>query len=596
MKIKIFISMMAMTFIVGCGGGSGDSTPSQNTSEEPGELQKLSNIYKDSIIEKIQNTNFINLMEDTNALSKDNYVAYYKRMNALRFVSIPDLNITFDLKKDGNITEAMHTDRYAKVIYKSIWSRKDEYTCRDGGIVSKEVTLSPRDKFDADTYRTGDDTKYFYDRCDMGDVTYSGKVAYHVGISNSGVNKIAINTNFGITPLGVFDSHFNAMSMETETQKITLNGTIRFDAKASMTPAPSSKLISLEKKYYTVGDFTVTVYDKTTGETIKLIYNGTLDKVTYRDTNGVGDTNASVINLGVIGKFTYRRTSDYLLRVERDGAMFTLKMFDNISGLTGTNGDMEPPRPIGYDYSNASSMSVSNHTIKNQLLADGTSRYILDMYTDLQADANEIVGIPQHTLPLSDVDLMKGVVIIGFDTCPPTNRLRKYFDELNIEYNYINMKGTEKAYNVFKWFNIFGVPYVGINGNFFGGAAYNKNHFATFFNLHNYEIDKSLIDEAYKTKSTLKSATIWFKESFDDLQTKEKHTAMAVANDTPYAYQRYRAWGWDSVQKAKDYALKKCEETRKTRKDRGKKELYSKCRLYSIDGVIQSQSVVRSIP
>lgn len=594
MKITI-LTLIATMVIVGCGGGSGDATPPQNPTAQHGELQELSKIYKDSILENVKTINVKNLMQDTNALSKENYVAYYKRMNTLRFLSVPDLNVTFNLKKDKNTTNAIDIDRATKVIYKNTWSRKDEYTCHDVGTVSKEVNLFPRGHFEADTYKTGDSTLYDYTRCDMGDVTYDGKVEYNVGTSNSG-NDITFDGTFGVTPLGTFDSRFNSMSMETESQKITLNGAIRYNAYKQITPEPNSRLTYLEKKYETVGDFVVTVYDKTTGETIQLIYNGILDKVTYRETNGVGEIGASVIDLGVIGKFAYRKTSDYTLRVEGNGKMFTIKVVDNISGLVGKDGNREPPRPVGYDYSNSSSLSVSNHSIIQQVLADGTVRYILDMNTDFYPNANEVLGTPQHTLPLSDVDLMQGVVVIGFDTCPPTIRVRQHFDDLGIEYNYINMKGTQEEYDVFKWFNISGVPYVGINGNFFGGAVYNKNHFAAYLNRYGYDIDELRIDEAYEAKNIFRSASVWFKNSFDELQNKNKYTAMAVANDTPRSYQRYRVWDYNSAEKAKEAALKKCEETRKTRKERGEKEILSKCRLYSVDGVIQSHPIVRNIP
>ena len=593
---KTMIVLIASIFIIGCGGGgSGTETPTQEPIVKRGELRDLSKIYKDTITQKVSNGNFKNLMEDTKALSKENYVAYYKKMNALRFVSAPDLNVTFNLKKEEDKeTKKIISDIHAKVIYKNTWSRKDEYTCRDAGTVSKEVSLFPHGRFEASTYKTGDTTSYDYNKCDMGDVKYNGKVEYSVGASNSGQD-IGFNSTFGVTPIGTFESRFNHMSMETEFQTITLNGNIKYSAKTQSTPRPNSRLTYLEKKYDTVGDFEVIVYDKATGETIKLIYNGTLDKVSYTDSNGVGETDASVIDLGILGKFTYRKTSNYSSRVESEGKMFSLVVGDNISGVVAENGDMEPPRPIGHDIRNTSSLTVSDHTISQMVLADGTIKYMLDMDTDdFHTDANDVLGVPQHALPLSDEDLMQGVVVIGFDTCPSSNRVRQHLEDLGIEYNYINVKGSNASYNVFKWFNISGVPYVGINGSFFGAAGYNKNHFATFLNIHGYDIDELLIEEAYVTKSIFKSASVWFKDHFDELQTKDKHTAMAVANDIPRSYQRYRAWNYNSVQKVKEYVLKRCEEKRLTRKKREKKDIHSKCRLYSVDGVIQPNPIVRN--
>jgi hypothetical protein len=364
-------------------------------------------------------------------------------MSALKFANMPSLKVTFDLKKSKyKTTQSKNKIPSNKVIYQNIWSRKDESACRSGGTVSKEVSLFPRGHFEADTYKTGDTTIYDYYGCNTGDATYNGKVEYSVGTSNSGVNDIHFDSTFGATPLGTFDSQFRHLSIETASQKVTLNGTIRYDAKSRRAPEPNSKLISLEKKYYTSGNFEITVYDKTTGDTTKLIYNGTLEKLAYRESSGITDSDASVINLGILGNFTYRRTSSYTLNIESSGKMAVLGMYDNISGVIGADGRMQAPRPVEYDYSNSAALYVSDHRILHMVLADGTSRYILDENTDWFPEANEIDGTRQDTLPPSDVDLMQGVVVIGFDTCVPTNRIRQQFDELGIPYNYVNIYAT----------------------------------------------------------------------------------------------------------------------------------------------------------
>ncbi len=594
MKIQIFIISLVMSFIVGCGGTS-DSAQNPIVEEE-GELQELSSIYKDSIVNKVNNVNFKNLMEETNELSKENFVVYYKRMSNLRFVSIPDLNMTFDLKKkEKNNKQEKNINKHTRVIYENIWSRKDEYTCHSGGTVSKEVELFPRDHFEADTYKTGDDTSYDYNKCDMDGVTYDGKVEYSVGTSNSGVNDIHFDYTFGATPLGTFDSVFRHLSIETETQKVILNGAIRYDAISQHTPEPNSALTRLTKKYVTVGDFVVTVYDKNTGETIKLIYNGTLDKVTYSDTNEIGNTDASVIDLGIIGKFTYRRTSDYTLRIERDEEMVTLKMNDNLSGTIDNDGQMETPRSIGYDYSNSSSMKTSEHTITSAYLADGTMRYVLDLNSDITPDATKTESTLKLDLPLSDVDLMGGTIVIGFDTCPPTNRVRAYLEELGVSYTYINIHESQEKRYLLEWFNVTGVPYVGINGRYFGAAAFKKGNWAVILKREGEAISDADIKDAYEKKNMLRSAAIWYQKSFDNLKTKEKYTAFAVANDLPYTYTGYSAWDFSTADKAKEHAFKKCEERRKKREGTNR-EIKSKCRLYSVDGVIQPKSVVKEIP
>jgi len=596
---KTIITLMAVVLIIGCGGGgNSDNDTPQPINEN---IEEISKIHKDPIVEKVENTNFQNLIEETRTLSKENYIAYYKRMTALKFISIPDLNVTFDLKKgEQNSTQAKNINSYEKVIYQSIWSRSDEYTCYGGGTVSKEVELFPRGHLDPALYKTGDATNYVYDKCNMGNVIYSGQVQYHVGTSNSGVTDIYSDSTFGFIPLGTFNSVFNYLSLETETQKVTLNGTIRFDATSARRPAPSNQLERLEKKYDTIGDFTITVYDKKTAETTKLIYNGTLEKVVYQETNKDGETDASVIDLGIIGKFSYRRTSNYTLRVEQDSEMFTLDINNNISGPIAENGQVKAPHPGGsYTYTNTSTLHVSDHSIDSMVLADGTTRYILDMNSDWFPEANEVEGNPQYSLPPSDTDLMEGIVVIGFDGCPHTLRIQKNLDELNIPHDYINIRNTQKERNILHWFSVSRVPYVGINGNFFDAGGYTKNLFTLFFNRQGYEMDKTLVEQARgHVPSSVKSisASVWLKEKFDELQGKEKHTAMAVANDTPYVMKLSWAYNEVSAQRAEENALKRCEEARKKLKSEGKKEIFSQCRLYSVDGEIKSQSIIRAIP
>ena len=580
MKIINIILPAILFLMVGCGEDSNSNPPANN-----GALTSLSTVHKDPVLEKVKSANFENLMRETNELSGETYIAYYKRMNLLKFISKPDLKMTFDLPRDENKSKA--TKGYQKRIYENLWSQKDENSCGHGGTVSKEVILFPRGHLEADTYKANDNTEYEYRACNLGDAIYNGDITYHV------VDVTGSESLFGATPTGTFSSNFNHLSIETASQKVTLNGTIKYVAKSQRTPEPNSELTSFEKKYYTDGPFVVEVYNKSTGETVKLIYNGTLDKILYQRGESASSI-ASNIDMGVFGKFTYRRTSDYTLNVEQNGKIFTIRNQGNSSGLLDNNGVLQPPRPIGYNISNASSMSVSDHTIQNVFLADGTSKYILDTNSDWYPDASSVVGTPTHTLPQSDVDLMSGIVVIGFDTCPPTNRLRRRLERQGIEYSYINMQESAESRALFKWFHISGVPYVGVNGSFFGSVFYNSDTFAVYLNYLGNTIDSTLLQNSYKNLS-IRNATVYFREEFSEQPTKTKHTAMAVANDNLTTYMRYRVWSRSSVQKAKEDALAKCEERRKGRKAKGRKEILSQCRLYSVDGVVQENSIVREL-
>jgi len=107
-------------------------------------------------------------------------------------------------------------------------------------------------------------------------------------------------------------------------------------------------------------------------------------------------------------------------------------------------------------------------------------------------------------------------------------------------------------------------------------------------------MDDLLVNSAQQSTSVLNSAAVYFKKQFDELQTKERHTAMAVANDVPYTYTKYRTWNWSTAQKAIDHALVKCEERRMARV--GDRAIKSECRLYSVDGVKQATSSIRDLP
>jgi len=503
-------------------------------------------------------------------------------MNALRLVSKPDLNTTFNLneffKHNQQKEYASNENISNKITYHSIWSRGEENECKDGGSVNKDISLFPRDHFDPSVYKTNDDTTYRYYHCDTGNKKYEGSVNYHVD------DFTKFDYTFGSIPLGTFSSSFNYMSIETATQKVTLDGTIKYEASASYTPEPNAELKSLQVKYSTVSDFTVTVEDKSNGETTKLVYNGVLEQIDYSKNDKA--TNASAVNIGVIGNFVYHKSSNYTLRVEYKNDMATVGMNDNILGTTEENGELNAPHSAGLNYGMSSILLTSTDIITSSNLADGTVRYILDLDANTVADANIVEGTPVYTLPTSEYDLMQGVVVIGFDSCPPTKKVRKALEELNIPYNYVDIDASQQNSDILKWFFVSGVPYVGVNGNYFTAAMYSKGHWAALLKQEGFNISDADLQQAYEDGLVSKSAAMWYQEKFDTLQTKVKHTAFAVANDLPFIYTGYMTWGQNSVNEAKEHALKGCEEYR-TKQEGTKGEIKSECRLYSVDGLKQ---------
>ena len=182
---------------------------------------------------------------------------------------------------------------------------------------------------------------------------------------------------------------------------------------------------------------------------------------------------------------------------------------------------------------------------------------------------------------------MGDVVVIGFDTCVPTTALRQKLDELDVDYTYVNMEATQKERAVFDWFNIQGVPYIGIKGSYFGAAGYDKKWLSVLLNIHGFDMNDTLVKETRR-----QAATENYKNYFDKLQTEvevEKHTAMVVANDTPFYFIYYGGSKWNTTDEAKEFALTKCEDGRKKKVENKKKPIKSKCRLYSVDGVKEAE-------
>ena len=577
MNIYILTLSILIGFIVGCGGGGSNTPIDESTSNPTTELGSAPLKHFDNpILSKVQTFDVNNIISDLKSLSQSNFVAAYKRVHTLQLSGFPDLNTTFDI--NTTLSKSSKTvNKSQKVIYNDHVSLIVENDCKNAGTVHKNVKITPRGRFEADTYKTGDDAVYRYNECDMGAVEYNGGVTYHVN------DFTAFDYTFGAIPLGTFESRFNVLSTETDTQKITLNGTIRYTAEAEYDLQPNGKqgtLKRLEVRYDTVGDFVVTVYDKSTGETTKLIYSGTLEKIVY--TRGYGVSIGATAVEGSPSGFTYRKTTDYYLTIANGENTVTSRIYDNKSGVVLSGGGLEI-RPTGYDVSNASGMQTSLHSILQMTLANGTSRYIFDNNADFFPDADVREGEPTHTLPPSDVDLMGDIVVIGFDTCPPTTRLRASLEALGLPYTYVNIYATQKERAIFDWFNVSGVPYIGIKGSFFGGGYHtDKRNLEILLNLYGFDMNDTVV----KNKP-IKSVAMKLEGWLETLQSKDKHTSLAVAIDTPYLYQAAWVWNRSSKEKARESALEDCEKLRSERVGKGKKPVRSPCKIYSVDGVKQ---------
>ncbi len=575
--MKQYLSILVISSLLFIGCGSDGSTPSKNNGLTSTQHNSIPNIFfNDPIVNKVKEFNVATLPAKLNNISKDNYIEVYKRVQQIQLSGFPKLGDTFSLNaRHTNSSKALQKNN--KVVYENRWSREDEYNCIESGSVTKEVRLIPRENFDADTYKVGDNTDFSYSNCDMRNVRYNGKVTYHVNDFKK------FDYTFGAIPLGEFTSNFNHMSRETETQKITLDGTIKFNSSARYKPKPDGSLTWLEMKYSTVGDFTVTVYDKYTGETTKLTYNGVLEKIDYNHEGSSSSSSTSVNNNS--SHFSYRKTSDYRLFIENGTKVATLRMVDNIPGMLNSDGSVAV-RAVGGDYIhlNMSELKVGWNQVYQIQLADGTTKYIFDKDADLFPEASEVEGTPKYTLPLSNVGLMQGVVVIGFDACPYTVGLRKNLEELGIEYKYVNTKASQEEHNILNWFGIYSVPYIGIDGAYFaiGGSSKYKSYTAAILSLYGHESDVEAVKRGRQA-----SASIKLKGWFEELQSKPKHTALAVAVDTPYLYQAWWVWGYSSKEKARINALQKCEKARSERVSKGKKPVLSTCKIYSIDGVKQ---------
>jgi glutaredoxin len=165
---------------------------------------------------------------------------------------------------------------------------------------------------------------------------------------------------------------------------------------------------------------------------------------------------------------------------------------------------------------------------------------------------------------------------------------KELLNKMNISYRYIDIHSSQEAYNTFEWFTAIGVPYIGVNGHFASTMYRLERRLA----LSGYELDEDIIK-----KEQPETVSVVLKKDLEDLKSKPKYTAIAVANDTPYAYTWYRVWNRNSALEAKEDALRECEESRKKRNEEGKKrKINSKCRIYSIDGEIQPDSILRDVP
>ena len=565
MKKYLFVISLAMIFILGCGSSGNSDTISNNTQKNPAP----SKIFNEPMVKMVQSFNVENVISVLQTLNKDNYKDIYKKAQSFNIASFRELNATFDLQEFTQ-TSSKEVEKNQKLIYEDKWRRHHEYNCATSGTVSKNIKIIPRGSLRADTYIAGDNTDYVYSKCNQSREIYNGKVSYSVNSFTK------FDYRFGAIPLGEFDSSFQNFSVETDTKKITYNGTIRFLGEARYTPEPNAVLTDLSIKYNTVGDFVITIEDKMTGENTKLTYDGLLEYTQYTKN---GNTKTATSRGATLNMFNYKKEANYFLHIKNGEESVTTKIYNNIPGVVNADGSISL-RASGYFYNNSSYSDIGLDRISNTILPDGTSRYMFDHNTDTYTDASSIEGEVKYALPPSnDINLMDGVIVIGFDTCPATTALRNTLNDLNISHTYINTEESQANYEILDWFGVNYVPYLGVKGNYVAGAFYNNNirGLTSLLSRYNYIKDDTLIK-----KHRGESASVYFNNEFESFQSKHynKHTAIAVAYDTPY---QAKGIGWTAGasdrESAKGVALSECAKRRKKYKVKGK------CQIYSVDGV-----------
>ncbi len=452
-NVQITIFTVLILILTGCGGGTSDKKGTDKESSNP----SIKYIEDDTSLqaEKL-NTN--GLFEKAKNISVKNYVDVYKQVIDLKIISKLPKPIAY---QPQDLSENKENSRQDKFI-------NNDYNCPRGGTASENINWMDRGNLRADTYMTGDNYDFTYDDCATNGVTYNGKRHFSVdSFSKFDFSRIGAGA-----PMGTFFLEYNNYSRETDKQKITLNGKLEYLASASYPALRDALPSELLKRYRVVGEFMVTLLDKESNNETILKYGdfGIIDSISY--------TQKLSSKLHKEDQYTYCRISNYILEISKNNESVEVPVYKSACGDVASRGtnNLLPPRITSYRAEDRYSyIRIGDSRILNFILADGSNRTIfqknvLDASNVVQApDATKDSNTPIYDLPPTDsFDIMKGINVIGFDACVPTNRLRKYLDEKNIPYTYISTdRYTAKDKKATEWLKTIAVPYVGINGNYY---------------------------------------------------------------------------------------------------------------------------------
>ena len=475
MRYKLLILLVTMG-LFGCGGGgssvdstdsgtdsSNDTNPSDNNSSNNDYITQQ--IINDPASIQAQSLNVDNIFSQSKNVNKETYVAFYERIKEIKVFGIPDLDTSFKLNEIAARIAPNSLNAQNKVAERRV---DKTYDCLVSGSASEVIDLITRGTLNADTYMAGDDYTISYNNCNMGNTTYQGTKNYHV-------NEFS-EFDFSIVgagdPMGEFTTRYNQYSMETSTQKITINGSFTYKGEASYPAVSDASPTSLIKEYSATAGSTVTYLNKENNVETVLTYDGILEKITF--------TKKSL----TVNNYTYCNKAEYDLTITENNESTEIPQSSLFCGdvKPGTN-ELYPPRPsgpVGESYTKASLVKVNDSRIITFILADGSSRYIyqdtiVSNYASGQApdviiDSQEAI----YNLPETDnnVDLMNGVVVFAYEGCLGYSAVFDYLHDNNISYTYIDTQNTTtKNRAAFDWFNKGLVPWIGINGNYFLNSA-----------------------------------------------------------------------------------------------------------------------------
>lgn len=407
--------------------------------------------------------NATNILGQAKNVDEDNYVDFYKRIKDLKVFGLPDLGTSFGLAKRQTNKSFSQSSLEKYMAEKDLAEKRTAKTlnCPSGGTVSEVINLIPRGTLKADTLKTGDDYKITYHNCKIGNITYNGTRRYHVNdFSNFDFSKVGAGD-----PIGKVTTTYNQYSVETSTQKTTLNGSFVYTGEASYPALPNTAPTSLTKQFSAVAGSTISYVNKSDNTQTVLSYDGVLDEIVYTK------------KLLTDNEYTYCRKANFYLTIEENSESAEVPIYELFCGDVApyTSLTLWPPRIMGNVYDDVgAAVQVNGHRIVVFVLADGSTRYIFDNnftgYSSISNEASTDSGQAIYNLPQTDsnLNLMEGVVVFAFEGCPGYDWLIGYLNDNNIEYTYIDVDNTSAANLAgWHWFGSRYVPYIGINGNYF---------------------------------------------------------------------------------------------------------------------------------